>query len=172
MAVTKTENKKTEPKVYFGWWIVLVTAIVSGLGVSFYRYGISAIFKPLAAELGLSRAAASVATGIGRLEAGLAAPLTGWLVDKFGPRWAVFSGGCIIGFGLILMNFINSGWAYNIVWGLVIGSGVNLGMTLAVDKTTTDWFIRKRGLATGTKFMIRGIIGVIVLPVVSWLVTA
>lgn len=171
MLTTSTGTEKARPKVFFGWWIVLATSIVSGLGTSFYRFGISVLFKPIASELFLSRAATSVATGIGRLEAGLAAPLTGWLLDKFGPRWAIFTGVCILGVGLVLMNFINSAWTYYLVWGLTIGSGINLGLTMATDKTTTDWFVRKRGLATGIKFMIIGIMGVIVLPVVSWLVT-
>jgi MFS family permease len=42
--------------------------------------------------MNFSRATTSVATGISRLEGGLEAPLTGWLVDKFGPRWVIFVG--------------------------------------------------------------------------------
>jgi len=93
----------------------LVTSIVSGFANGFYGYGISVLFKPLAAELGLTRAAASLAAGVGRLEGNIEAPLIGWLSDKFGPRWVIFTGTCILSIGLTLMSFINSLWTYIVV---------------------------------------------------------
>ncbi|MFC2011351.1 hypothetical protein ACFLUR_03570 [Chloroflexota bacterium] len=65
----------------------------------------------------MTRAAASLAAGVGRLEGNIEAPLTGWLSDKFGPRWPIFIGTCIMATGLALMYFINSLWAYIAVWG-------------------------------------------------------
>ncbi|MFX1555444.1 MAG: MFS transporter [Promethearchaeota archaeon] len=159
------------PRIFAGWWMNLVTGITSGLGHGFYGYGMSVLFKPIASDLGLSRAATSVATGIGRLQGGVEAPITGWLSDRFGPRWVIVVGICFVGTGLVLMNFINSPWTYYLVWGVVIAIGTNLGLTIAVDKALTDWFIRKRGLALGVRFVIIGICGVIVLPIISWLVT-
>ena len=66
--------------------------IISGLGHGFNTYGISVIFKPIAAELNLDRAVTSWAPGIGRLEGGVTSPLVGWLSDKFGPRGVVITG--------------------------------------------------------------------------------
>lgn len=149
----------------------LVTGIYSGLGHGFYGYGMSVLFKPIAADLGLSRAATSWATGIGRLQGGIEAPVTGWLSDKFGPKWVIVVGICIIVTGLVLMNFITSQWAYYLVWGVIVAIGNNLALTIAVDKALTNWFIRKRGLALGIRFVIIGICGVIVLPIITWLVT-
>ncbi|MFC2011457.1 MFS transporter, partial [Chloroflexota bacterium] len=108
-------KRRMFPKVFFGWWTLLVTGIWSGLGMGFYGYGISVIFKPLAADLGLSRAVTSVAAGIGGLESGLTSPLVGWLSDKFGPKWPIFIGTFIMATGLVLMNFINSLWTYILV---------------------------------------------------------
>jgi len=164
-------KRRIFPKVFFGWWTLLVLGIWSGLGHGFYGYGFSVFFKPLAAELGFNRAVTSVAAGIGRLEGGLESPLTGWLTDKFGPRWIIFIGICIVGIGLVLMNFINSLLAFYIVWGALIGFGLNLGLTIANDKALANWFIKKRGLAFGIRFTLLGISGVIMLPIVTWLVT-
>ena len=157
--------------MYFGWWTILVTGIISGLGLGFSNYGMSVMFKSIAADLGLNRAATSLATGVARLQGGLEAPITGWLSDRFGPRWVIVAGLCIICSGLVLMNFINSPWAYYVTWGLTIGIGSNLANTIAIDKALTNWFIKKRGLAFGVRFAIIGICGVIVLPIVTWLVT-
>jgi len=168
---SKSNRKTAHSKIFFGWWTVWITGILSGFGHSFYGLGISVFFKDLAAELGISRAITSLAAGIGRLEGGVTSPLTGWLSDRFGPKWIIFTGICIAGTGMILMNFINSVMTYMIVWGLIIGVGLNIGLTVAVDKALNDWFIAKRGLAQGTKFALIGVGSIIVLPIVTFLVT-
>lgn len=165
------DKRRRLPRIFLGWWMNLVTGVYSGLGHGFYGYGMSVLFKPIAADLGLSRAATSLATGIGRLEAGIEAPVTGWLSDRFGPKWVIVVGICITSTGLLLMNFINAPWAYYVVWGVIVAIGNNLALTIAVDKALTNWFIRKRGLALGIRFVIIGICGVIVLPIMTWLVT-
>ena len=113
----------------------------------------------------------SVAASIGRFEGGFEAPLTGWLTDRFGPRWIVLPGIFLIGLSLILMNFIQSLWAFYVVWGVTLGTGINIALTLPVDKAITNWFVKKRGFALGTKNVLSGLSGVLVLPLVAWLIT-
>ena len=103
-------NKKCGFQFFTGWRMVIITATLTGLGVGFINLGISVFFKPLAAELGLSRAATSLATGIARLQGGIEGPATGWLSDRYGPKWMILAGICFVITGLILMNFANSSW--------------------------------------------------------------
>jgi sugar phosphate permease len=161
------QDQKLRRKPYFGWWIVLITGVVSGLGHGFYNYGFSALFKPIASELGFSRAATSVAAGIGRLEGGLDAPITGWLVDRFGPKWVMVFGLSMMSLGLVLMSSVSSLWNYYVVWGLITGIGLNVSLTIAVDKTITNWFVKKRGLALGVKFALLGLVGMLVMPLIA-----
>jgi MFS family permease len=107
---------KKPAKIFYGWWIVLVTSIMTGIGFGFYSYGFGAIFKQLSQELGINRAMTSLAAGIGRLESGVEGPLTGWLVDKFGPKWVIFAGISMTAIGLILMSNIHSIWLYYFAW--------------------------------------------------------
>jgi MFS family permease len=164
-------NRKKFSEIFPGWWLNIVTGLYTGLGHGFYSYGVSVLFKPLSIDLGLNRAGTSWATGIGRLQGSAEAPITGWLSDRFGPKWVIVTGTVIAASGLLLMYFIRSAWAYYLVWGVITAIGMNLALTIAVDKALTDWFIRKRGLALGIRFVIIGGCGVIVLPIVSWLVT-
>ncbi len=164
-------KKKGFPKIFFGWWIVLTGGVLCLWGYGYQTYGISALFKPISSELGFSRAATSVASSIGKLEGGIEAPLTGWLTDKFGPRWIILSGVVIIGLGLILMNFIHSLWAYYVVWGVLLGTGVNIALSIPVQTAITNWFVRKRGLASGIFWVFSGLSGALVLPLVAWLIT-
>jgi MFS family permease len=158
-------------KIFFGWWQTLITCTCGGLAGGFHGLGISVFFKPIASDLGISRAAVSLAASVGRIEGGFESPLTGWLVDKYGPRWVIFTGACIACIGLALMNFVNSLWQYILVWGIIVGTGHNLGFSLAIDKSITLWFVKKRGLAFSMRFVLTGILGVIVLPIITWLVT-
>ncbi len=145
----------------------IITLWVAG----YYTFGISALFKPIASDLGLSRAATSVPSSIGRLEGGLEAPLAGWLVDRFGPRWVVLLGVFGAGLALILMNFIDSLWAFVIVWGVMLGTAHNFTSGVPQDKAITNWFVKKRGLALGIKAAVAGLSGALVLPLVAWLIT-
>lgn len=163
-------KKRRFPVVFPGWWMNIVTGISSGLGHGFYGYGMSVLFIPLKEDLGLSYAATSWAAGIGRLQGGMEAPLTGWLSDKFGPKWVIVVGTLVFGTGLVLMYFVNSVWAYYVIWGGVTAIGLNLALTIAVDKALADWFVKRRGLAFGIRFAIIGICGVIALPVITFLV--
>jgi len=129
------------------------------------------MFKPIASDLGLSRAATSVVTGVRTLQTGVVFPIAGWLSDKFGPKWVIISGICITGTGFVLMNYINSAWAYYVVWGAIMGIGHSLGLTVAIDTMLTNWFVSKRGRAFSVKFAIIGLISVIVLPIIGLLVT-
>ncbi len=143
---------------------------MSGLGHGFNTYGISVFFKPIASELNLDRAATSWAPGIGRLEGGVTSPLVGWLSDKFGSRWVTIVGIAIAGSGMILMNYITEAWQYYLVWGALIGLGLNIGLTVACDKMINDWFMRRRGLAQGIKFGLISVFGIVVVQAVTPLV--
>ncbi len=157
-------------KVYFGWWILVITAITSGIGMGIYQYGFSAFFKPIAFEFDLSRGVASVAAAIGALQNGTLFVLSGWLSDKFGPKWVIVFGIFLMGMGLTAMYFINSAWAFYAVWGVLVGAGHCLGFTVANDKLLTSWFVGKRGLAFGIRFGMAGIVSGVILAILSWLI--
>ncbi|MFC2072364.1 MFS transporter [Chloroflexota bacterium] len=163
-------KKRRFPKIFFGWWTVLGSGFLTMWGYGYYNYGFSAFFKPIASELGFNRAVTSVAASIGRFEGGFEAPLTGWITDKHGPRWIALFGVFIFGLGFILMNYVNSLWAFYLVWGAIIGTGVNVAFHVPMETAITNWFVKKRGLALGIKHMLTGLAGVLVLPLVAWLI--
>jgi len=165
-------KKRRFPGIYFGWWTVLASGILALWGHGYHAYGFSALFKPISTELGFSRTTTSVAASIGRLEGGFEAPLTGWLTDRFGPKWIVLFGVFLIGLSLILMNFIGSLWAFYLVWGLALGMGINIALSLPIDKALTNWFVKKRGAALGIKNVMSGFSGVLVLPLIAWMIVA
>jgi sugar phosphate permease len=157
--------------VFFGWWTVLAGGLIALWGHGFHTYGFSALFKPLSEELGFGRAVTSVAASIGRFEGGFEAPITGWVTDRFGPRWIVITGVSLIAVGLITMRYIDSLWQFYLVWGVIVGTGTNIALSLPLDTAISNWFVKKRGLALSIKWVFSGLSGVLVLPLVSWLIT-
>jgi len=158
-------------QVYFGWWTVLTGGLIALWGHGFHTYGFSALFKPISSELGFSRTVTSVAASIGRFEGGIEAPITGWITDRFGPRWVVIVGIFFISLGLILMKYVNSLTTFYIFWGVLLGTGTNIALTLPMDTAISNWFVKKRGLALSIKWVFSGLSGVLVMPLVTWLIT-
>jgi MFS family permease len=156
-------------KIFYGWWLVVLTGLVSGFGTMIVGQGASVLFKPIASDLGIDRSTTSVANGLSGLVQGVCFALAGWLTVKYGPRWVIFGGTCLAGIGLILMNFVSSPLSYYLVWGIVVAVGITLGLSIPIESMLTNWFIRKRGLAYGLKWGLSSGITIAMLPVLSWI---
>ncbi|MFC1900411.1 MFS transporter, partial [Chloroflexota bacterium] len=135
-------------------------------------FGFSALFKPISLELNFSRAITSVPASIGRFQGGFEAPLAGWITDRYGSRRIVFVGVFMIGLSLILMYFVDSLWAFYVVWGVVLGSGINIATAVPMDTAIANWFVKKRGAAVSMKWVLSGLGGVILLPLISLMISA
>lgn len=164
-------RKAKTPRVFFGWWIALTSGFLIFIGQGFGNFGFSALFTPISSDLNFTRAATSIAGSIGKLEAGVLSPVIGWITDRFGPKWVVFYGVSIVGVSLLLMNYVNSLWAFYVVWGVMLGAWVNVGLTIPLDKTITNWFVKKRGRALGAKFVLHVMAAVVMLPLIGWLIS-
>jgi len=162
--------EKESSGIFFGWWTVLASGFLCLWGFGYNAYGISALFKPIASELGFNRANTSIAAGIGRFQGGFEAPIAGWITDRFGPKWIVFIGTLIAAISLLLMAFIHSLWSFLLVWGLLFGTGINTALAIPLDTAITNWFVKKRGVALSIKWMFSGISGAIILPMIAWLI--
>jgi len=158
------------PRLFIGWWTVLATGIIGFFGYGFVNHGFSALFKPIASELGLSRAVASTAASVQHVGRAIFAPTGGLASDKYGPRLIILIGIFCLALGLIMMYFIGSFWAFLVVWGLVIGAGFTLGCTIITDKAIVNWFVKRSGTAINTKFIIFSLSGLLLLPRIAWLI--
>ncbi|MCP4756458.1 MAG: MFS transporter [Proteobacteria bacterium] len=158
--------------IFFGWWMTLAGGLLCLWGYGFQVYGFSALFKPISRELGFSRTTTSVAASIARFEGGIEAPLVGWLSDKYGPKITILFGVFLTGLGLIAMNWINSIWSFYLVWAVICSTGTNIALSMPLDVAITNWFVKKRGTATGIKWVFSGLSGTIGLPLISWLIVS
>jgi sugar phosphate permease len=152
-----------------GWWTVFGGGVLALWGHGYNAYGISVLFKPISEELGFSRAATSVVSSIGRFEGGIEALLTGWITDRWGARWLIITGVSIITIALLLMQFVHSLWAFYLIWGGLLSTGCNITLSLPMDVTISNWFVKKRAKALSIKWVFSGLSGVLVMPLIAWM---
>jgi len=160
-------DKKTTP-LFYGWYIALVGATAYALGYG-SRFSFSVIFPSLLEEFKWSRDLTATMFSVHLLIYGIAAPITGFLVDRTGPRKTMVLGTILLALGLILSRWGNQLWYFWITFGLLSGAG--LCMIGAVPFTTVlrNWFEKKRGLALSLLFLgSGGAFGCY--PVVAWLI--
>ena len=76
---------------YFGWNIVIAASILTLLS-SGLRMSMGVFFLPIANDLGFSRSVLSGIIAIGMLFSGIAMPIAGYLVGKYGTRFVLLLG--------------------------------------------------------------------------------
>jgi MFS family permease len=154
--------------IFYGWYIALVGATSYALGYG-ARFSFSVIFPSLLEEFKWSRDITATMFSVHLLIYGIAAPITGFLVDRGGPRKTMVLGTILLALGLVLSRWGNQLWYFWITFGLISGAG--LCMIGAVPFTTVlrNWFEKKRGLAFSLLFLgSGGAFGCY--PAIAWLI--
>jgi len=151
--------------IFYGWWIVAASFFVAaGMGVIFY--GFTALFEPIADDLCWSYTQISLAASLRGLEMGLFAPLTGILVDRWGPRRLIVSGVVINAGGLILLsNATSLGMFYGAF--ALIAIGMSACASTVLMTAVANWFHRKIGIASGIAICGFGFSGLLVPLIVT-----
>jgi len=161
--------KKTFQKVFSGWWMVLTCALISAYGAGTFHYGFSVFVHPIVTELGWDMALVSGAFSLYRLEAGVAAPLAGYLVDRMGARKLISLGTVLMGIGYIGLSQVKTVLPFYLAC-LTISIGFGFSTSQVVGTSLiSKWFIKKRGKALGLYFSIFGLGGLLV-PILSQMV--
>ncbi len=156
--------------MFYGWWVLLTLSSLIFLNSGAYYYAFSAFFNPIKTSLALSATAVSAAFAMRSLEGGLMAPVSGFLVDRMGPRKMVIIGAFTSGLGMVWLSRAHSLLSFYVPF-LVIALGTSFCAGMVGMATTANWFVRKRSLALGLYSTGAGLGGFLV-PVVVWLISA
>ncbi|MEX0802167.1 MAG: MFS transporter [Candidatus Binatia bacterium] len=151
MPNTTPERKPCPPlslPFYYGWFvlsIVFLTTLTSA-GV---RSSPSVLIHPLEAEFGWSRALIASAVSMNLLLFGVAAPISGWLIDKYGPRKVMMGSLALLIVGVSGTMAMDQFWQFFLVWGIIVGLGAGGVGSVLTATVGNRWFVAKRGLALG-----------------------
>jgi len=137
------------PKVFYGWVIVATGWSANLVSSTMNPVVFSVFIDPMREDLGLSLGAMSWVISIRMLVGGLAAPIMGRLIDKYGARWLGFFGGLLSGAVIMSLYFVHNIW---LIYGLFAISGISgfgtFGGQLLTIVPVANWFVAKRGRTT------------------------
>jgi MFS family permease len=156
-------------RIFYGY-IILAAAFVIQLVTwgSVNAFGI--VIRPLQAEFAWSRAEVSAATSVLLLVAGFMSIILGSVGDRFGPRVVMTVCGILFGTGCLLTSLVNNIWQLYLFYGVIVGIGVS-GSDVILLSTIARWFIKSRGVISGTVKVGTGV-GILSMPLLaSWLVS-
>jgi predicted MFS family arabinose efflux permease len=155
---------KTRPRVFYGWWIVLISALGTLLGpvpIAVFSFGV--FVKPLAQEFHASRGAVSLALTLFSTIVAFGTLFAGRLVDRFGPRKVILPFTFMAGFILISAYFCSDRiWQLYLFYS-ALGFASCGTTSVSYSDVISHWFDRHRGLALGLMLMGYGI-GAFVMP--------
>ncbi|WP_416896557.1 MAG: MFS transporter [Minwuia sp.] len=150
--------------IYYGWIIVAIVFVTVGIAVT-ARTSFSLVVPPLIDEFGWERGLVAGAFSAGFLLTAVLGPLTGRMMDRYGPVLVIEVGVVCVGGGLIMAQWIETPWQLYATLGLLVVTGVNFMAYTAQSMYLPNWFERHRALAISIAFSGAGIGGIVLLPV-------
>jgi MFS family permease len=162
-------------KIFYGYWIIAVSALClgtfSGSGVASF----SLFVNSLQSEFGWGRGEIMLAFTIFYLLTGLAAPLVGGIVDRYGVRGVISFGALVTGLGFVSLYMLESLWLLYVAY-FFIGTGMAAFGHVPASAMVSNWFVKKRGTAIGIMstgigmgiFAVAPLVGGFLIPFFGW----
>lgn len=135
-------------KFFYGWVVVAVTAVTLFVSAGL-RSAPGVFILPLEQDMGWSRSAISFAVSIGLITLGIAGPLSGWLMDRYGPKRVALGGLVLVVAAMIASYGITQLWQLNLLWGMISGLGTGMVGGVLGPAVANRWFVARRGLVIG-----------------------
>jgi MFS family permease len=139
---------RQQDKVFFGWWMVLALFVIlfNAAGMGFYTFPV--FIGPLQAECGWSMTQISAAVAVFAIVMGLASPVIGILIGRFGVRRTMLVSAVLASFAYLGFAVMQNLWTLYAV--LAVSGFVLTGLTMLPTQTlVTNWFNEYRGRALG-----------------------
>ena len=154
---------------FYGWWMVAVSGFIMVI-TAVPLFQASAVWAvALESQFGWSRTQLGLALSFTRVEGSLTGPIAGYLVDRLGTRFMVFTGLLILAAGFILFSRVENLWMFYLAY-FVMSIGQGQAGWLTVMTLLNHWFVRRRGLAMGLAMVGMGIGALVLVPVIAWLI--
>jgi MFS family permease len=155
-------------RIFYGWRMVGLVSAIRIVGGGLHQYGFTVFFLPISQDLGLSRAATSLAFSLSRAQGAIEAPLVGYLVDRFGPRPVIVVATLLAGIGYILLSWVKSYTGFLIVYLGVISLAFVAGFVHSPMVVANSWFIRQRARAMTVVSAAVPVGGALISPVLAF----
>jgi len=158
-------------RFYYGWVIVAVSFFTLLMAVGI-RNSFGIFYIAVLSEYGWGRAETAGVFSLAMLVHAFFCPLTGTLIDRFGPRKLFPVGSIFLMAGLIAASRIATIFHFYIFFGVIMAIGINTLSFTPHMSLIPRWFFRKRGFASGVVLSGIGIGAMILLPLTQLMIDA
>ncbi len=156
-------------RIHYSWVILVVTffsIIVAGILLSSSGVFIDAFEK----EFGWNRPSIAFAFAISLFLYGIAGPFMAALLEVMGIKKMMLISMSTLLVGSLLTLVMNESWQLIIIWGIFIGLGASLFLTVVSPYVSNHWFVEKRGLALGILTASTATGQLILLPILAMII--
>jgi len=143
------EKRPPFPVPFFYGWVVVALTFGVSLNSAGVRAALAVLIHPLEAEFGWNRAVISAAAAVTLIMLGVAAPVSGWLLDRFGPRRVILGSLALLIIGVTGTSFVQEIWQLVLLWGVIVGLGAGGATSVLGASVAHRWFVARRGLTLG-----------------------
>jgi MFS family permease len=130
-------------------WVILLIAFFSILIAGIVRSSSGVFILPFETEFGWERATISFAFAVGLLLYGFSGPFMAALIEVTGVKKMMIIAMTTLLVGVLLTFFMVKPWQLILIWGVIIGLGSGLFLTVLSPYIANTWFEKRRGLALG-----------------------
>src|SRR5450432_3059323 len=129
-------------------WVQLGLSLIAMMSISSPQYVWTLFVAPFQAATGASLPAVQITFSVLIVLQTWLAPLQGWLVDRFGPKFLIAAGAALTGLGYVASAQATSVWTLYLTYGALCGFGTGI-VYIGIIGLMVRWFPDRRGLATG-----------------------
>lgn len=156
-------------RIHYSWVILSITffsIIVAGI----VRSSSGVFIVPFETEFGWDRSIISLAFAVSLLLYGLSGPFMAALIEVLGLKKMMVLAMTTLLAGVSLTYFMEQPWQLILIWGIIIGLGSGLFLTVLSPYVANRWFEKRRGLAVGILTASTATGQLILLPVLAFII--
>ena len=129
-------------------WVQLGLGLIAMMAISSPQYVWTLFVAPFQTATGASLPALQITFSILILLQTWLAPVQGFLVDRFGPKFLIAAGAALSGLGWVLSAQATNIWTLYLAYGGLCGFGTGI-VYIGIVGLMVRWFPDRRGLAVG-----------------------
>ncbi|PGT82779.1 MFS transporter [Bacillus sp. AFS040349] len=151
-------------------WIILIITFFSIIVAGIIRSSSGVFIDPFEQEFGWDRSLISLAFAIGLFLYGISGPFMAALVEVIGLKKMMIYSMITMIIGLLLTFVMQESWQLILIWGVIIGVGSAVFLTVLSPYVANHWFVEKRGLAVGILTASTATGQLLLLPVLAFII--
>ena len=158
------------PIKFYGWKALAATAVMYFAMTGLLLYSFPVFLPFLCEAFGWSRASVSWANSLAMVVAGIASPLAGICIARYGARLVIVIGGILSILCFVFVSFHTRLWELYFAYGALLGTGCCFCGILAMTTIANNWFVKKRPLALSILLTSGGLGGLVMVSFIMALI--